>query len=61
LGDKRYIMGEWVCELDATVFGMLAQFILADVDSRFNTIARGYPNLQRYCDNFAQRYYGAAA
>ena len=61
LGDKRYIMGERVCELDATVFGMLAQFILADVDSRFNTIARGYPNLQRYCDNFAQRYYGAAA
>ena len=57
LGDKDYFMRDLVCELDATAYGMLAQCILSNVDNRFNPIARGYPNLQNYCNRVRQHYY----
>lgn len=57
LGDKSYFMNDKPGVLDACVFGFLAQFILADLDNDFNSIARRYENLSAFCYQIHARFY----
>lgn len=57
LADQDYLLSDQPCSLDATAFAMLAEFILADLKSEFNDIAKTYPSLVRYCERIYQTYY----
>ncbi|MCJ8344490.1 glutathione S-transferase family protein [bacterium] len=57
LGKKDFIMGDQVCSLDANVYGLLAQFILSDLDNDFTRMAKAYPNLVEYCNRMNQKYF----
>lgn len=57
LGEQTYFLGEQPTSLDATAFAMLAEFILADLQSEFNDIAKTYPSLVSYCERIYQAYY----
>lgn len=57
LGEQTYLLGEQPTSLDATAFAMLAEFILADLQSEFNDIAKTYPSLVSYCERIYQAYY----
>lgn len=60
LGDKPYFMGDEVCNLDATAFGVLCQLLLANDDCMISPAARRHSNLVAYCERVANRYYPGA-
>ncbi|WP_196139883.1 glutathione S-transferase family protein [Aliikangiella sp. G2MR2-5] len=57
IGDKPFVFGDRPCSLDATLFGFLAEVILADLDNTFNESARNYPVLVKYCQRIYKQYY----
>lgn len=57
LGEKAYFFGTSPCTFDATAFAFLAEFILVSLENEMNTLARGYPNLVRYCEAISTKYY----
>jgi glutathione S-transferase len=57
LGNKTYFFGDKISSLDATVYGLLAEFTLVTLENPFNTITKGYPFLVKYCKNIHGKYY----
>jgi glutathione S-transferase len=57
LGNKTYFFGDKISSLDATVYGLLAEFTLVTLENPFNTITNGYPCLVKYCKNIHGKYY----
>jgi len=57
LGSKNYFFGDQPTSLDATCFGLLAEFILVDIDNPYNQIAREYKTLVDYCERIKASYY----
>ncbi len=57
LGDKTYFFGDKPCTFDATVYGVLAQFLSTTIDNPFNDMAKQYSTLVAYCETMNKRYY----
>jgi len=57
LADQDYIFGEQACRLDAVIYAHLCEFVCVDFDNQFNSQAKQYDNLVRYCQRFEERYY----
>ncbi|MET1256740.1 glutathione S-transferase family protein [Aliikangiella maris] len=57
IGEKPFIFGDKPCSLDATVYAFLAEFILAELDNSFNSLAKQHQGLVKYCQRFQQTYY----
>jgi len=57
LSSKTYFFGEQPSSLDAACFGLLAEFILVDLNNPFNQVAREYQTLVDYCNRINDRYY----
>jgi len=57
LAEQDYIFGAQPCKLDAVIYSHLCEFISVDFDNQFNSQARSYENLVKYCQRFEQRYY----
>ena len=57
LGAKPYMMGERICSVDATVYGILSAIYYPDFATPLKKIAVGHPNLAAYCDRITARYF----
>lgn len=57
LGDKTYFFGKHISTFDVVAYAFLAEFISTDLSNSFNTQARKYSNLVRYCQCIEQQYY----
>jgi glutathione S-transferase len=57
LGDRRYLMGEQPCGLDATAFGALAGILTRFFDSKLREKAEEFGNLTGYADRMMLQYY----
>jgi glutathione S-transferase len=57
IADKKFILGNKPCSLDATVYAFLAAVILVDIDDSLTQLARKYGNLLEYCQRMQQQYY----
>jgi glutathione S-transferase len=59
LGVKPYMMGERICSIDATVYGIAACIYYPDFDTPFKRVALAHPNLAAYCDRITARFFPA--
>lgn len=57
LNTQPYFFGNKATTFDATAYGLLASFILADIDNAFNRQARTYANLVEYCQRIQNQFY----
>ncbi|KAB7502146.1 hypothetical protein Anas_12943 [Armadillidium nasatum] len=58
LGQKPYLMGDTVTEVDCALFGVLAQFLWALSCSPFrNIIQKDFQNLERYCERIKNTFF----
>lgn len=57
LGEQDYFYGAQPSSFDAVAYSILCQFISVNCDNDFNTKARSYPNLVRYCQRIEQEFY----
>lgn len=60
LGDKPYLLDSHPREVDASVFGILVQYIIPPLKCAISDYARKSSTLTAYCDNILQRYFGEA-
>jgi glutathione S-transferase len=57
LGNKAYFMGDRPSSIDATVFGFIANLVVAPVESALKEHALTYPPLLAYCERMKARYF----
>jgi glutathione S-transferase len=57
LGDSPYMMGERICSVDATVYGMLSAIYYPDFDTPLKAIALDHPNLAAFSDRITGQYF----
>ena len=57
LGNKPYFFGEKISSFDAAAFGMLASFIVVEIDNPYNQLARSYQPLVDFCHRVQAAYY----
>ncbi|CAD7699806.1 unnamed protein product [Ostreobium quekettii] len=57
LGDKRYMTGDVPCAADASVFGMLDNYLNDGLDLEPARIVKRFPNLVRYVTDIRRTYY----
>lgn len=57
LGNQSYLMGEEPTEIDASAFGILAQFILTPLVSGISDYARNSGSLTAYVNRMQDRYF----
>lgn len=57
LAGKNYIMGERICSVDATVYGVLSGIYYPDFGTPLQTLALKYPKLLAYCDRITGEYF----
>jgi len=57
LEGRMFVMGDQLANVDATVFGFLAQFVLTKFDNPYNEAVRRYANLLRYCQNMQSTFF----
>lgn len=57
LGEEEWFFGGEPSSLDATLFGLLAQMLLSDVQNPMSELARSFPNLVYFTERVAQQYY----
>lgn len=57
LGDKRYLMGEMPCGIDATAFGALAGILTPFFASQLRERTERFANLTGYVDRMMLQYY----
>ena len=57
LGEQDYFMGNQVCSVDASAYGMLANLIWVPVDSPLKAHAQQLDNLVAYCERMKSAYY----
>lgn len=54
LGNKNYLLGDRICEVDCSLFGLLSQFRWHLQIPEVVALFEKYPNLDRYCDQMKQ-------
>lgn len=57
IADKKYFFGEKASSLDASAYGILANFIETNISNSFNSLAREFPNLVNYCARVKKTFY----
>jgi glutathione S-transferase len=57
LAKSRYLMGEWPCGTDATVFGMVAGILTPFFESSLRRRALQFENLNAYVDRMMGQFY----
>ena len=57
LGDDDYLMGNRICSVDATVYGLLACIYYPDFNTPLKVVALDYPRLLAYCDRITGQYF----
>ena len=57
LGDRNYMMGDRLCSVDATVYGILACICFPDFDTPLKTAARNHSNLLAYCERITEEFF----
>jgi len=57
LGDKKFMFGDKMSTLDASVFGLLANGYYATIDQRMVEVIKGYPTLVRYLESVKAEVY----
>ncbi|KAL7633401.1 UNVERIFIED_CONTAM: hypothetical protein RMT77_016272 [Armadillidium vulgare] len=58
LGQKPYLMGDTVTEVDCAIFGVLAQFVWGLSCSPFrDIIQKDFKNLERYCERIKNTFW----
>ena len=57
LAEQNYFYGAQPSSFDAVAYSILCQFISANCENVFNSKARSYPNLVRYCQRIEQEFY----
>ena len=57
LADKDYLLGDRPRGVDATVFGVLAEFIVPPLECGISDYARSSETLSGYCDRILGRYF----
>jgi glutathione S-transferase len=57
LGDKPFMLGGRPREVDASVFGILVQYIIPPLECAISDYARKSPTLTAYCDSILQRFF----
>jgi glutathione S-transferase len=57
LGDRDYMMGERICSVDATVYGILTCIYYPDFNTPLKTIALEHPSLLAYCERITGQYF----
>jgi len=57
LGDKPYMMGERICSVDATVYGILSSTYYPDFETPLKAIALDHPNLAACCDRITGQFF----
>ena len=57
LSDKRYLLDDQPREVDASVFGIVVQYIVPPLESAISDYARKSRPLTEYCENILQRYF----
>lgn len=60
LADRPYFGGYQPANIDATVYGFLAQLVLGELATPLSERIRAYPQLVAYCERMRDRYYGSA-
>ena len=58
LGEKQYLMGDEPTEVDAVVFGLMAQFVYVQVGTKEEDLIREkFPNIITYCNRIKSKYW----
>ncbi|MEI6802667.1 MAG: glutathione S-transferase family protein [Burkholderiales bacterium] len=57
LGDKRYMMGDAPCSLDAVAYAFLANLLWVPLESALKLHARKFPQFAAYCERMRSQYY----
>jgi glutathione S-transferase len=57
LGDKQYLLDEQPREVDASVFGILVQYIVPPLECAISDYARSSSRLTAYCNNILHRFF----
>ena len=57
LGDKKYLIDDRAREVDASVFGILVQYIVPPLECAISDYARSSSTLTGYCENILQRFF----
>ena len=57
LGSKPYLGGEAPASVDASAFGLLAQILLAPIESPLKSHAQGFASLTGYCERIRDGYF----
>jgi glutathione S-transferase len=57
LGDKNYLIDDRPREVDASVFGILVQYIVPPLECGISDYARSSTTLTAYCENILRRYF----
>ncbi len=61
LGDQKYILGEAVSSVDATVYAWLACILIPPVRTPLADAAEQHANLVAYLHRFREKYYGTSS
>lgn len=57
LGDKTFMMGDKVCELDAVAYSFMANCIVPPLESPLKLAVMSHANLVSYCDRMKAAYF----
>ena len=57
LSEKRFFMGERICTLDASAFGMLANILWCPIESPLKDQLDGLENLSAFCERVRATYW----
>jgi len=59
LGEQAYMLGERICSVDASVYGMLASIYYPDFETPLKVAALEHPRLAAYCDRITAQFFPA--
>lgn len=57
LGAAAFFGGEQPCSADASAYGVLANLLLASLETPVNRMARGFPALVAYCERMRSQFW----
>ena len=57
LGTAAFFGGEQPCSADASAYGVLANLLLASLETPVNRMARGFPALVAYCERMRSQFW----
>ncbi|KAK3087891.1 hypothetical protein FSP39_012144 [Pinctada imbricata] len=57
LGNKKFLLGDAVCQADCAIFGQLSQFYWQCLNTPAETTVKSFPNLCKYCERMKDLYW----